>query len=69
MDLEQEFEKLVAEMRQKVQDKLANGELSKNEAARLEDMITDRLDGWDASACYSDSDYDDEGWRASQVCW
>jgi len=71
MDLEEEFRNLVAEMRQKVQDKLANGELSKTEAEDLENMITDRVSipAWNNSGCYSDSDYNDDGWQPSQVCW
>jgi hypothetical protein len=71
MDLEEEFKNLVAEMRQKVQDKLANGELSKTEAEDLENMITDRVSipAWNNSGCYSDSDYNDDGWQPSQVCW
>jgi hypothetical protein len=69
MDLDQEFAKLVEEMRQSVRDKLANGELSKADAATLQDMITDRVyDAWNSSNCYSDSDYNDDGWQPSMVC-
>ena len=70
MDLEQEFSKLVEGMRDTVRTKLANGELSKTEASALEDMITERLEGWDGSTCYTDDeDYNDDGWQPSQVCW
>lgn len=69
MDLEQEFSKLVEGMRESLRAKLANGELSKTEASALEDMITERLDGWDGSTCYTDDYNDDDGWQPSQVCW
>ena len=71
MDLEEEFRNLVEGMREKVRDKHANGELSKTEADDLQDMITDRVSilAWNNSGCYSDSDYNDDGWQPSQVCW
>ena len=70
MDLEQEFAKLVEGMRESIREKRASGELSKAEAEALDDMITDRLEGWDSSICYSDDpDYDEDGWQPSQVCW
>jgi hypothetical protein len=74
MDLEEEFKKLVEGMREAVREKLAKGELSKNEATDLEDMITDRVSipAWNNSGCYQDNtsyDYNDDGWSPSQVCW
>lgn len=73
--LEEEFQKLVKEMRERVQEKLAKGELNKYEAEDLNDMIDRRTAaphrGWNSSGCsigYDDSDYDDDGWSPSMVC-
>lgn len=61
-DLENEFSKLIEELRARIEEKKLAGELADDEAERLNDMVNDRLDGWDTSDCYSD---DDDGWQSS----
>ena len=76
MDLEQEFQKLMDEAVQKVQDKQTKGELSDTEADDLIDIIAIRRQkgarAWSYSDnCYTDEDYDnsdDRGWQKSSWC-
>lgn len=78
MNLEDEFQKLMDEAVQKVQDKQRNGELSVTEADDLIDLIAKRRygasadDGWSSStqACMDSYDYDrdydsEHGWNRS----
>lgn len=77
MNLEQEFQKLMDEAVQKVQDKQSKGELSVNDADDLIYMISQRRqpreDAWSSStqSCMDSYDYnrydDDDGWNRSGV--
>lgn len=77
MDLEKEFQKLMDEAVQKVQDKRNNNELSDLDADDLIDMIAQRRQprapAWSSStqSCMDsydhDYDYDDTAWNRSGV--
>lgn len=76
IDLEEEFQKLVLESIQKVQEKHGKGELSAIDAADLIALIRTRTQpqpihdpsepegGWQQSSWCGDS-----GWDASEKCW
>lgn len=72
-DLEIEFQKLIAGMREKIEEKRKAGELTEADAYDLQDMIDDRLTapkeqerGWQRSSWCGDYSADeDDGWNSS----
>jgi hypothetical protein len=75
-DLEVEFQKLVASMREQVAAKVKAGTLSGTDGDSLQDMIDERLTaprqssrGWQRSSWCGDLADDDDGWsRSGQAC-
>jgi hypothetical protein len=71
-DLEMEFQKLVAGMREKIEEKRQAGTLTEADAMDLNDLISDRLTaprevesrGWQRSSWCGEMQ-DDEGWNSS----
>ena len=73
-DLEVEFQKLVAGMREKIEEKRQAGTLTEADAMDLNDLISDRLTaprqaesrGWQRSSWCGDYAADeDDGWNSS----
>jgi hypothetical protein len=67
-NLEDEFKKLIEGVRAKIEEKKLAGELADDEAAILNDMVTDRVnvDGWYNSDCYEEDYSSDDGWYSSR---
>jgi len=70
MNLENEFQKLVNEMYQSIQDKQAAGELSFMEAQQLRNLVYNRTQpkpmvrAWNRSVCSMDAEDDWDGQTA-----
>lgn len=65
-DLDQEFNQLVDGMYQKISERYNNGEITRNEAETLRNMISERVTrpvtDWESSYDYDDNDsWNDSG--------